>query len=268
MQVVYDPDNRPNRFNKSITVTSNARVNQIRLKISGNVIPTPNKLRSSIGLLRLNKTKFSFRDLTNTDIETGPIELHNTYKDVAQITIETEQPYLKISPSFFELRPNERVTIKYTFDAVTKNDFGNFIEKIPVTVQTTLKRKKGFIYFTGHIKEDFSALTPEQRAAAPVIELNSSVIDLGEIKLESQHLLEVPVSNKGETPLLIHKIETGRYCSLIEFDKSIEPDSQGTIKLEVVPQIKRSSFYTDFTIICNDPQNPVHKVRISGKSKN
>jgi hypothetical protein len=166
------------------------------------------------------------------------------------------------------LKPDERTSVSYTFAAAAKQDFGNFMEKIPVTAQTTLSRKTGFIYFTGSIMEDFSGLTPEQRAAAPVIEINSYVIDLGEVDLESEQLLEVPIINAGGSDLIIRKIETSRYCNLLEFDKIIEAGTEGLIKLSVIPQVNRNNFYTDFSIICNDPQKPVTRIKISGKIRN
>jgi HYDIN/CFA65/VesB family protein len=237
------------------------------LKITGNVIPTPNKLRASIGNLKLDKTKIPLKNILNTEIVKGQLKLHSNFKETVHISFELPDSYLEIIPNDFEMEPDERITINYNYNAVIKQDLGNFFDKIPVFCKTASSKKNGYVYFTGSIKEDFSSLTEIERKNAPHIKLNTYVIDLGELDLQTKKLVEIPVMNTGKSDLIIRKVETSRYCELLEYNGTIEPESEGIIKLQVNPYISRKSFNTDFTLICNDPDKPVLKVRLTGKIK-
>jgi len=213
----------------------------------------------------LEKTKIALKNITNTDIIIDSIKIQSTFKEPVRITFNDTIPYLDIIPNVVELKPGERSTVKYRYDAVQKNDFGNFFDKILVEIKPSDAIVNGYLYFTGNITEDFSYLKGSEEYNAPVIDLNSEFIDLGELNLKEDKEIVVPFNNAGSSDLLIRKVESSRYCTVVKYDQKTSPGGSGNIYLIVKPQIARKSFNTDFSLISNDPEKPVLKVRLSGK---
>ncbi|KQC07204.1 MAG: hypothetical protein APR54_01190 [Candidatus Cloacimonas sp. SDB] len=238
------------------------------MNISGNVIPTPNKLRASIGNLKLDKTKINLNNVLNTSVVEAELEIQSTFPKTVQIIFADDLEYLDIIPNIIELDPGERHTIQYRYNVAQKADFGNFFDKILVTCKIDDMKNTGYLYFTGNIEEDFSYLTEEDKKNAPALKLDTYVIDLGELHLKEDHQVEIPVRNEGRSDLIIRKIEPSRYCSLESYDSSIKPGEKGIIQIIVTPQISRRDFNTSLALVSNDPSRPSIKIRLTGKIEN
>jgi len=264
--VQFDPNNRPNKFNKSITVTSNASNNIVKLKISGVVIATPNKLRASIGSLKLEKTKINLKGMKDSDVINDSLKIQSSFKQIVNVTFTDKPSLITITPNEVKLQPGERTVIGYTIDAGQKGDYGNFFEKILVTSTTESTSKTGYIYFSGSIKEDFSYYDNVPKEELPIIEMEK-YHDLGELVLKQPRDVTIPFSNKGGSMLILRDVELDRYCTLLSYDEKIEPGDTGYIKLSVKPNLARANFNSSLTVISNDPNISTLKVKLTGKIK-
>jgi len=173
--------------------------------------------------------------------------------------------HLTFSPNIIDLTINERFTFFYEFEVEKSGYYGNFFDRILVEIVSANNKEKGYLYFSGNVKEDFSYLQDIDKDYYPEIDLDITNIDLGELSLNENREIVVPVNNKGKSDLIIRNIELNKYCSLMKYDKQIAPGETGNIYIIIKPKLAKRNFNTTFSIVSNDPENSVSKVRISGE---
>ena len=128
VKATYYPRNRPGRFNKSITVYSNAPQSTKVLRIKGNVTPRPKTLADqyprSIGQLRLKTNHIAFSKIANTKVETKSVEIVNDSQEPVKISFDRVPKHIKLVAEPSTLKPKEKGKIVATYDAKIKNGLG------------------------------------------------------------------------------------------------------------------------------------------------
>jgi len=118
------------------------------------------------------------------------------------------------------------------------------------------------------IEEDFDQLTPQQRAAAPVISMDGvESLDFGVMRRGETHSQDITVTNKGKMPLLIRRVwvPDGEGITASADRNQVKRNKEATITVTVnTAQVKDNMLNTRLTIITNDPENPVMSVRLVG----
>jgi hypothetical protein len=263
VKVAYNPNNRPNKFNKKVTVTSNARNLTTRLSIAGNVIPTPNKLRASIKKLRIEKTKINL-NLKDSDIIQDSLKIQNTYREPIKIEFNNLPEYLKLVSEPEILQPQERGTIIYSYNTSQTDFYGNFVDKITVIIHLENSKDSGNLFFSTTIKEDFSYLTEKELLKAPKIFFPKTTIDYGSAIIGEKKYIKFQFQNQGKSKLIIRNIQPKHGCFLQKYDKSVKPGKSGEIEIFIEPNNARKKFNNSIKVISNDPKSPVIVLRING----
>lgn len=212
--VTYNPNGRPGKFQKTITVTSNASNATAKLFIRGEVIPKTakpvNQYTYKMGDLSLKACTMNFGDLLNNANKTQSIEYANlTDHDITvDLLLNNNDSYLTPMVTMTTLKPNETGSFNINLDAARCNDWG------PVTyyVYAKVNGKKVLsdeykITLTANIVEDFSQMTPEQRMKAPIAECAITTLDLGKVHAGGKSLTsKINIKNGGVNPLIIRKV--------------------------------------------------------------
>ena len=93
--VTYNPNGRPGRFQKTVTVTSNAAEPTTKLYIKGEVIPKPVKPTEQytivMGELRLKKNTLNFGSITKGSNKMLAIEYANTTEQPITVDLLTRE---------------------------------------------------------------------------------------------------------------------------------------------------------------------------------
>lgn len=266
----YNPKNRPGKFSKSIRVTTNAQPAVSVLRISGEVIPKEKTLEdlypSAVGGLRMKTSHLAFMKIVNTEVKTETVEIVNNINEVIDISFKSVPEFIQIKAEPASLKPKEKGKLIVTYDPTKKNDWGFVINRIEITTTTASgKSQCGKLSVSAVIEEDFSKLTEEELANAPVIKFDSKIFDFGPIKQGESVDYEYTFTNEGKSDLIIRKTKASCGCTAImPGENIIPPGGKGSIKVKFNSRGKKGPQNKSITITNNDPNNPSLQLRIKG----
>lgn len=268
VKATYNPQNRPGKFNKTITILSNAENPTAILRIEGSVIQKPLTIADNypqqMGSLRLKSNHIAIMKIKNTEIKTGSLDVINDGSENIKIAFENIPLHILIKAEPEVLKPGETGKITATYDATKKNDWGFIIDRVDVKINDS-NDPRNRLSVSATIEEDFSKLTPEQLANAPVIEFESKVFEFGNIKEGESVSYDYKFTNKGKSDLLIRKIKASCGCTVTNpSDEIIKPGKTSTIKTTFNSRGKKDKQNKTITIITNDPVNHTTLLQVNG----
>lgn len=265
LEVTYNPRNRPGSFRKTITVTTNSEPNKVYLSISGKVIArektVEEKYPFTLGALRVKRMHLSFFNLTNTTKKSGTVEVLNPTTQAIQVSFP-DLP-VHITAKDVVIPAGKEGVITFNYDASLKNDWGYVIDKVVCWVDGS---KVGTPFqLNATIVEDFSKLTPEEKANAPKAILNTRKLDFGSVKRGEPVVKSFTITNNGKSPLVIHSVKSTSTivkCSISEKEIPVG----ATSKVEIVLDTNRTKGrqYKTISVISNDPSAPNLTFTLSG----
>ncbi len=262
--VTYNPSGRPGRFQKSITITSNATTPTTKLYIKGEVIPKnaepADMYPVAMGDLRLESKTINYNNVLNDQNVTRSIEYANlTDHDITvEVVQNSKDDFITTVNTLTTLKPNETGQLKVNFNAATCDEFGTVRRDLYVVVngkRTLTDEYK--ISLQATVVENFSHLTPEERQQAPIFEFDNRKIDFGVVKAEEKHSKQLELKNVGVNPLLIHKVScrNGGASMTVKAPKSIKGGKTGQLTLDLNTASLNPATYTrQVEIITNDPK--------------
>lgn len=266
IQVSFNPANRPGMFTKTITVTSNADVPTIVLTITGQVEQREKTLAEQyprqIGDLRVKTNHISFAQIKQNQVETRELEMLNDSDKPIKVELQQVPNHLvaKVTPE--TIPPHEFGVLSVTYNAAEANTFGFTSHRIYLSLNGS-KDYKNSVGVSATIEEDFSNLTPEQLANAPVAKFSESEFDFGDIKQGDKREHTFMLSNEGKSDLIIRNIRSSCGCTAVApSTKLIKPGETAPIKVTFDSRGKRGRQIKSITVITNDPKNPTSTLRI------
>jgi hypothetical protein len=265
--VSYNPKNRPGSFNKSVTVTSNAETPNVILTITGQVQqrePTlAEKYPRQIGTLRAVSNHISFAQLKQNAVETKELELVNDTENPVEVGFHRVPEHLIVKVEPQTIPANGRGTLYVTYDAQKANVYGFASHRVYLSLDGS-KDYKSSVGVTATIEEDFSNLTPEQMANAPVAKFNTTSYDFGAMKQGDKKDYTFELSNDGKSDLMIRNVRSSCGCTAVAPSKKvIAPGETVPIKVTFDSKGKRGRQSKSVTVITNDPKTPTTTLRIS-----
>ncbi len=267
IEAVFDPSNRPGPFSKSIMVSTNGDPATVTITIHGNVVPKPRSIEDDyplqIGDLRLQNTQFSFFNITNAEVVSREIAIINIGKEPISVKVKDLPAWITIVQVPEVLQPNQKGVLRATMDGSKVNDFGFFTHRVYLLINNKEERNN-MISISATIKEDFSKLTPEERANAPKITFNKTEFDVGQVKAGEVVKYDFVFKNEGKSPLIIRKVRTGCGCtaSTPPADK-IKPGETSSIKVTFNTHGRKGRQAQYIDVYCNDPASSEVKLKLS-----
>ena len=268
ISVTYNPKNRPGSFNKTITVTSNSIQPITRLTISGNVEarkPTIEEMyRFNMSGVRFKSNTVNFGKVYKDQTATKQLECVNTLDKTVNVSFENIPAYVTVDNISFTLDPNEEKVLNFTLDGAKNLAWGHSYARINVLIDNE-KQKNNMITVNSTMEEDFSKLTPEERANAAHIEFKSTTYDYGTIKQGEivEHLFEF--TNTGKTDLIIRNVKASCGCTAVKPEKSVlKPGETSSIKAVFNSRGRKGSQNKSISVITNDPDKPLHVLSLKG----
>lgn len=266
IRATFDPTNRPGNFDKTITVFTNAKRPIRVLRIMGKVIPKrktvldnyPYELPSG---LRMIFDHISIRAVKEDSKKKIEIPVFNNHGKDLNIKFVNIPSYIKLKmiPDVLKVKGKGKILAEY--DAKLKNDIGLVKENIAYLANGNKEQ----MLVSANIKQDFSKLTPSQKAAAPIIKVDKRYMNFGNITKGEKLDLTVNISNSGKSDLSIKKLCV--YKGEVEFSmpkKLIAPNESLPVKIFVNTLELVGKQKILLGIISNDPLNSEIKIRLSG----
>ncbi|MCG6186066.1 DUF1573 domain-containing protein [Maribellus maritimus] len=265
--VSYDPKNRPGSFNKSVTVQSNAENSTVVLRITGSAQQREKTLAElyprKVGALRVKTNHISFSRMKEKDIETKELELVNDTDSPVKVGFRSVPGHLtaKVEPETIPAHETGKLLV--TYDAEKVNTFGFASHRIYLSLDGSNDYKSS-IGISATIEEDFSNLTSEQLANAPVANYPEKAFDFGEMTQGEKKEHTFTLKNEGKSDLIIRNVRSSCGCTAVApAKKVIAAGETAPIKVTFDSRGKRGRQSKSITVITNDPKNPTTTLRIS-----
>jgi len=268
--VQYNTNGRPGRFQKTITITSNAKEATTRLYIKGEVIPKSakpvNQFNVKVGALGMKSRVLDLGTIKKGESKHGELEYTNLTKEEHQVELATSSVN---SQYFFH---------QITLPTVKENEVGKFALEInsantklygPVEVYAYVvvdgKQEISEDYkltVKTNIVEDFSEMTAEQKQQAPIIE-NANEYNVGTIAAGKNHKFLFPVKNIGVNPLEVRRVYANEDYLNPKAPKAIKSGKKGSITVDINAKDLQAGEYTkDIVIITNDYLHSIKTVKL------
>jgi hypothetical protein len=269
--VTYNPAGRPGRFQKTVTVTSNASESTTRLYIKGEVIPKPanpaDQYPVKMGELNLKQKYFNFGVLSKKPgSKNGNIEYTNTTQSPITIQLETlaGDEYLKPLVTLPEIKPGETGKIQIAFNAMECPIWGPVETKLYVIVNGKRQITNEYaITLKADIREDFSQLTAEQRMQAPIIDVK--LPELGTVKAGKKTSFKLAVTNAGINPMTVHRIFCTDESVTVALPKhAIKGGKKADLNMVINSiGLESGNYSRTLTFITNDPNKSIYRVTVT-----
>lgn len=273
--VTYNPNGRPGRFQKTITITSNASEATKKLFIKGEVIPKPakpvNNYPVKMGELSLKSKNMQFGTVKFGEAVTREIEYAN--KTDHELTVDLALPnkdlYIDGQVSLKTIKPNETGKIIVVLSTAQYPIYGPVNSAVYVVVNgKSIIEQEYRIDLIGEVIEDFGKLTVEERQNAPISMLSEKA-DFGTIVSGKSAKKSLHIQNMGANPLIIRRVYSASNDVKVTAPKAaVKSGKKGEIKVEIKAvkdgkALEAGEYKRDIQVITNDPKAPRRTVTIN-----
>ncbi|HUV01298.1 MAG TPA: DUF1573 domain-containing protein [Bacteroidales bacterium] len=258
---IYDPVNRPGPFNKTLSVYTNSKPEVVVLVIKGEVIPREKTVEElftfPVGSVRFESNHLAFTNVKKNEKKVRVMQIINPGKVAAKVEFEGVPAHLTLKSNPETLKPGQKGMIEGTFDASKNQGWGNVSDLIKVKIDGVVQDKV-YYYVSANLVEDFSDLSKDDLAKAPVFKLASSNVDMGKIPGSTAKDVEFFFTNEGESDLIIRHIRSTCGCTAIQQGRQgtgIKPGESSSIKAVFNSGSYKGKVTKAIYVYTNDPKN-------------
>lgn len=263
--VTYNPNGRPGRFTKTVTITSNATEATTRVTIKGEVIPKPAKPVDNypvkMGELSLKSKEVNFGKINDHSTKTYEIEYANQTDHeitVALVPAKGQERFLDAVVTLANVKANETGKVQIALTTENANIYGPIEGSFLVVVNS--KQIEGETYtivVRADVEEDFSKLTPEDHRNAPILDV-AATINMGNIAAGKVGKRTISLTNVGADPLKIRRVLNSSNDIRASYNKNeLKNGKSAQLKIEVpTAGLEPGAYSRQLTLITNDPAKP------------
>ena len=268
--VTYNPNGRPGRFQKTVTITSNATEATTRVYIKGEVIPKSakpvNKYTIAVGDLSMKSKILDLGTIKKGENKSGELEYANlTQADhQVELAVNGADAYLIHQVTLPAPKATEIGKFIFALDSKLTKLYGLVEAYAYVVVDGKREISETYkLTVKANIVEDFSNLTVEQKQQAPIIEVVDN-LNVGKIAAGKSHKFILPVKNIGVNPLEIRRAYSADKALNVKQAKAIKSGKKGAIAIDINAKgLEKGAYTREVVIISNDYLNPIKRVKIS-----
>lgn len=272
IRVGFDPKGRPGRFSKRIHVDCSAEPTRSVLVITGTVIGSSNTLKSrypiEIGPVRMRTTTIAYGKLYKGETFGQYIDAYNGSADTIYPRVEGAPKFINVIVEPAAVPPGEQFVISTVFDTNGTPGWGVVTDSLTFYPDRSAAKGRK-IETVAIIEEDFSKLTPEELAKAPILDTDVTALDLKRISKGAGPIREsFTIANKGKSPLVIRALSCpDPAVAVTAGDTTVKPGKSVKVAVTVTPSLIRSEELLNarINIIANDPAHPSTMVRVVGE---
>ncbi len=260
--VTYNPSGRPGRFQKTVTITSNATTPSVKLIIKGEVLPKEakpvDKYPVKMGALSIAKNNLTFGIVMDDTNKTQSIEYANltTEPITVEVLVNENDKFLTPVVTLAQVAPKQTGKLTVTLDGNLCKEYGTISRELYIMVNGKRVISNEYkITVNATIRENFATLTAEQRQQAPIIEMIQK-LDLGTLKLGDKVTKKIEIKNAGVNPLILRKIvcKTSEGLTLKPAKTNIKGGKTTTLNVNLnTTELKPGSYTRQVEVISNDP---------------
>ncbi|MBR4432329.1 MAG: DUF1573 domain-containing protein [Paludibacteraceae bacterium] len=266
--VTYNPNGRPGKFSKTVTITSNATEPGKRVFIKGEVIPKQakpvNKYTIAVGALNMKSKELNLGDIKKGESKSGELEYANQKAEEHKVALATADSWLINQVTLEAPKPNEVGKLIFAIDTKAAPLYGPVEVYAYVVVDGKLVKTDEYkVTIKANVVEDFSQMSTAERQNAPIIEVPAEM-NVGKFAKGKIYKVNVVVKNSGVNPLEVRRA----YCEDTRMDakapKAIKSGKKGIVSMTIdARELEPASYTREVVIITNDYQNPIKRVKVN-----
>ncbi len=268
--VTYNPNGRPGRFQKTVTITSNASEPSKKVYIKGEVLPKQakpvNRYTIAVGELNMKMKTLDLGTIKKGETKNGELEYANlgTANHKVELAVSATDAYLINQATLEEIKPNEIGKFVFAIDTKATKLYGPVEAKAYVVIDGKKEISETYeLLIKANIVEDFSTMTVEDKQQAPIIETEGEM-EAGKIAAGKSLKVTLPVKNSGVNPLEIRRAYAADKSLKVKAPKAVKSGKKGTVNVEINTKGLQSGAYTrEVVIITNDYVTPIKRVKLS-----
>ena len=258
---IYDPANRPGPFNKTLSVYTNSKPEVVVLVIKGEVIQHEKTVEElftfPVGAVRFESNHLAFTNVKKTEKKIRVMQIVNP--SLAPVKVEFEQlpAHLTIKANPETLKPGQKGIVEGTFDATKNAGWGNVSDMVKVKLNGVTQENL-YYYVSANLVEDFSALSKEDMANAPVFKVASTTFELGKIPGNTAKEVEFRFTNEGKRDLVLRQVRATCGCTAVQQGQQgvgIKPGESSSIKAVFNSGSYNGKVTKAIYVYTNDPKN-------------
>ncbi|MEI6048049.1 MAG: DUF1573 domain-containing protein [Bacteroidota bacterium] len=258
---IYDPKDRPGPFNKTLSVYANTKPEVVVLVIKGEVTAHEKTIEElftfPVGAVRFESQQLAFTNIKKTEKKIRVMQLVNTSTAPVKVEFDGLPAHLAIKANPETLKPGEKGLIEGSYDASKNAGWGNVNDMIKIKLNGVVQENV-FYYVSANLVEDFSSLSKDELANAPVFKVASTTFDLGKIKGSTQNEVEFKFTNEGKSDLIIRHIRATCGCTAVQQGNQgvgIKPGESSSIKATFSSGSYNGKVTKAIYVYTNDPKN-------------
>lgn len=276
VEVTYSPTGRPGPFEKTVWVYTNTTPERTRLTIKGITVGSATTVSKyfpeTTGHLMSTKSTLAAGEVEKGLVRNNVVTAYNPSLDTIAISFDNNTSHINIVAKPDTIVPGGISTICFFFNSQRTPVWGindDTLTMISHPVGNDADTLKSTFNIVANVVEDFSHLTDEERANAPVCSVMTDKILLndGELAGLDPVVATMPFKNTGKSDLVVHRIMTLDKALGASCNKTlVKPGDEAIVTIKISPtKIKGEVLNSEFTIISTDPVNPRITVRVVGK---
>ncbi|MDR0983114.1 MAG: DUF1573 domain-containing protein [Culturomica sp.] len=264
VKATFDPKDRPSYFDKTITVTSNAKNSVAELKIKGNVEPKNRTVLDDYPYeqpsgIRLPFDHLSLISAVKGDLKQVEIKFYNNSGKDVKILFPKLPDYLKITVEPEPVKSKSVGVFNIEYNTVLKGEYGLNTEIVEMSVNGKLYPVRLSIF----IEEDFNGI---KMSTAPVIEVAKKYYNFGTVKRGQQAGFTYEITNSGKSTLKIHRVYSTDENIGTQLSKNeLGEGETAYLKVFTNGNIPAGKISAIISIISNSPINSELKLRFYGE---
>lgn len=265
----YDPRNRPNNFQKTITVYTNGNPAVSVLVIKGDVVPRELTIeevyRWPVGEIRFESNHLAFTDVVKGERKIKVMKVINPTDKPVKIGFDRLPPHIGLKARPEVLKPGEDGIIEGTYDAGIKSDWGYVNDLVRIVINDSVINNV-YMVLSANLTEDFKSMSKEELERAPAATFESMKFDFGSIKQQTKADVKFSFTNTGKSDLIIRKVTSSCGCTTVTpANTVIKPGQKSSIDAVFDAGVRSGKQHKVITVITNDPNNSQVNLVVSGE---
>lgn len=275
--VTYLPTGRPGPFEKNVWVYTNSVPRRTTLTIKGSVVGSPQSVKQyfpvSAGDLQFTNLIMALGEVKKGQLVNSAITAYNSGQDTLVITgFDNNTSHITCYGVPSVVPPGGISTMSFFFDSSKTPVWGINDDNIGILVNKAHGSGEPMrinANSVANVVEDFTKLTPEQLAAAPVCSVESDRIVFDGVTQGAAAKQSFKIVNSGKSNLVLRRVMAASKAVTAKCDKTlIKPGGTATVTVKVDGRkVEQSVLNSHVSIITNDPANPNINVRVVGEIK-
>lgn len=272
VDVTYSPTGRPGPFTKTVWVYTNTSPERTGLSIKGIVLGTPESVDEyypeQAGDLRVTRTKLAAGEVVKGLMRNSAITAYNATTDTVVLAFDNNTSHITIRALPDTIAPGGTSTISFFFYSARTPLWGindDTVTMITRPLNSTREPKRTEFNLVANVVEEFSEMSDEEWATAPVCSLSAERIVLD--KISSVAETTMTIENTGQNNLVIHRVMSLDNALSVKCDHTmLRSGEKAIVTIKVDPaRMPSNVLNSQFTVISNDPANPRITMRVVGE---